>query len=259
MNNRDLVLLLTTRLDFSADHVVRELRRRGARYLRLDADLFSSTSVVTFDPLAAKWTIDHPDAGHIYLRASDIRSVYFRRPTVRRWFGDQSAEEHMFQNHWDTVVRSLMIAREACWVNHPAAVYEAEHKPIQLHLAHSVGLRCPKTSVSNAPPPADSFSMNDLAVVKGVDTVLIRNESKQHFGYAQIASISSLSPAEFRLSPAIFQQPIEPKTDIRVTIVGDKLFAAEIIHEGGGVKGDWRLRGRETTNRAVELPAALSS
>ena len=63
------------------------------------------------------------------------------------------------------------------------------------------------------------------------------------------------------LAPVTFQEKVEKVSDIRVTVVGDDVFAAEILSQGReSSKVDWRATDDPNLEHRVhELPSALVS
>ena len=62
-------------------------------------------------------------------------------------------------------------------------------------------------------------------------------------------------------SPAIYQRLVEKASDVRVTVIGDTIFACRIssqAHTDGAV--DWRAAGfRELEHRLIELPSDIKA
>ena len=61
------------------------------------------------------------------------------------------------------------------------------------------------------------------------------------------------------LAPVTFQENVEKSSDIRVTVVGDEVFAAEILSQGReSSKVDWRATDDpDLEHRMHELPPHL--
>jgi glutathione synthase/RimK-type ligase-like ATP-grasp enzyme len=58
--------------------------------------------------------------------------------------------------------------------------------------------------------------------------------------------------------PALFQEFIEARLDIRVTVIGQSLYTIEIESQKGSAKLDWRL-DLTVPMRAHELPREIAS
>lgn len=64
--------------------------------------------------------------------------------------------------------------------------------------------------------------------MKSLDTVLLRNGDKEAFVYSTVMTGDELMNSEYQLAPVVIQEYIYPKIDLRVTVVGDDIFAAKI-------------------------------
>ena len=63
-----------------------------------------------------------------------------------------------------------------------------------------------------------------------------------------------------RLAPGIFQEHIIKKTDIRVTLIGNQLFAAEIhSQDNKDTVTDWRALNTDLLTTPIELPTKIAS
>jgi glutathione synthase/RimK-type ligase-like ATP-grasp enzyme len=143
-------------------------------------------------------------------------------------------------------------------MNHPQATYSAEHKAIQLAVAHEVGFDVPDTIVSNSVAYLDAIaSADDYVAVKGLDTVLVREGDTETFGYTNIVARASLSQDCVQPAPAIFQQALRGKLDLRVTVVGPDVFAVSVTDGGKPIEGDWRRRKCAAQFNRVDLPETI--
>ena len=63
---------------------------------------------------------------------------------------------------------------------------------------------------------------------------------QEAFVYSNIVKGRELKVAELSLAPIIIQYYIQPKIDLRVTVVGESIYPVKILANGHGVEGDWR-------------------
>jgi glutathione synthase/RimK-type ligase-like ATP-grasp enzyme len=145
-----------------------------------------------------------------------------------------------------------MVFREARWVNHPAATYAAENKPLQLAVATQMGFTIPNTSIGNAIPP--NFAIEPRLAVKALDSFLVRQGKDDLFFYTSGFAPEEISPELCSEIPFIAQPFIHPKFDLRVTIVGQECFAAETQDR---IEGDWRLQKTSVRFRRIEVSSDL--
>ncbi len=177
------VLLIASRYDLTCDYVVAHLRRKSIPYLRLNTEDFTA-SAVELDPVCRRLVIQR--GGRSYcITPQGLRSVFFRRPVFLRDYGDdhRSPAERFSHLQWAAFVRNLMLFSEARWINNPVATYRAEHKAVQLSVAAHLGFAVPPTRVTNSPHPSSLGDGCRRVAVKGLDTVLLRADGYEVFGF----------------------------------------------------------------------------
>lgn len=95
--------------------------------------------------------------------------------------------------------------------------------------------------------------------VKTLDPGLLKIDSKEAFIYTNIVTGSELIKSNLRSAPVIIQECLSPKLDIRVTVVGRKVFSVKILREGKNINGDWRrIKKEELEYIPIELPNDIS-
>ncbi len=147
---------------------------------------------------------------------------------------------------------------KAKWINHPVNTYRAENKLYQLQCAQNVGLPTPKTFVGNILPKR--ITPTNKYIVKSLDTALFYDESQEYFTYSSVVSGNELAESNIKDAPVILQEFLEDKRDIRVTVIGDKLFPVGITKNGENIYGDWRKNAKEDLQYMPEtLPDDISN
>lgn len=235
------VLILASRFDVTCDLVVAQLRKRGTAYLRLNSEDLPSYQL-TLDPLAATCT-GVSDALTFELTAERLVSIYFRQPVFLRESATaiRPPEEQLARVHWATFLRSFMIFDACTWINHPVATYRAEHKAVQLAAAATLGFDLPATIFTNSTARAAEIAHDRHRVaLKGIDTVLVRDGGDELFGYTELVELASLSDETLAAIPVTLQESIDPKIDLRVTVLDDHAWCASVTDGSQGITGDWR-------------------
>ena len=257
-DNETDVLLISSRFDVTCDYIIRQLRKRAQRYLRLNTEDLQE-SIVELDPLSRHLRVERDDVRHVV--TPSLRSVLFRRPVSLREYGDNSRSptETFARYQWAAFVLNLMLFDEARWINTPSATYRAEHKALQLAVATSLGFAVPDTRVTNAPHRLLFEAGHNRIAVKGLDTVLVRADGHELFGYTTLEDIEELKPSEWRSAPATIQAALEPKIDIRVTVVEDRVFPVSITNQGRGIAGDWRVLKNHATYANCTIPNEVAT
>lgn len=251
------VLLLASRYDLSCDFITSRLKNKNVNYLRLNSEDLQDFHI-TLDPVRKILEIDVESSKYV-ITPDNLRSVFFRRPVFLREYGDdyRPPTERFSRIQWAAFLRNLMLFDEATWVNSPVATYRAEHKALQLSIAAQLGFPIPETCITNSPYPY-SLGHNPCRVaIKGLDTVLIRAEGQEIFGFTTFEDSSSLEPVSWQAAPATIQKALIHKLDIRASIIGDRVLAASITSRGKPISGDWRVQKSEATFSRVELPEVV--
>ena len=128
----------------------------------------------------------------------------------------------------------------------------------QLKCAKEIGLCIPKTFIGNILPQQISSSTNYS--VKSLDTALFYNDSKELFTYSSIVKGDELLDANIKNAPIILQECLEDKQDLRVTVIGNKLFSISITNKGKNIYGDWRKIPKEDLQYTeVSLPKDIET
>ena len=234
------VLILSSRTDFSCDYVVGQLATLGRPYLRLNTEDIPSHDI-SLDPLRKELRCRVKNTDFL-VRSPSLRSVWFRRSVYLRDSGSLvpvRADAQIARMQWAAFIRGLVVFDQAEWFNHPGATYLAEQKPLQLSVAKEVGFSVPQTLITNDATNAHFFSAERLAV-KGVDTIIGHESGEEVFAFTDILPRSQFNTESLRAFPAMVQEAIVPKVDLRVTVVGGAVFAASITRDGSEIAGDWR-------------------
>lgn len=141
----------------------------------------------------------------------------------------------------------------AAWMNWPQDTYLAESKPYQLLIAHRCGFNIPNTLVGNVV----SNDTNEPIIVKSLDTVLLREGNDCLFTYSTLTE--DISEEASASAPFMNQEYIKDKIDIRVTIIGNKLYAIRILADGHPIAGDWRIMPKESLQYVnIALPQSIA-
>lgn len=249
-------LIISSSIDYSTDLVCCRLEECGASYLRINRDCFSSYEIL-YDTECDHLIVEM--AGSRYrIGADTLKSVYFRAPVFLRTGKSFSLEEQLYRSQWSSFIRNLIVFDKAKWINHPVATYRAENKLYQLKQAKQFGLDIPKTWVGNVLP--EEISDSQLYIVKSLDTALFYDNGQELFTYSTMVTGCELRKAEIKDAPVIIQECICGKTDLRVTVVGDELYAVAIKKDGKHIEGDWRRTPKENLEYIpVDLPIGLQN
>jgi glutathione synthase/RimK-type ligase-like ATP-grasp enzyme len=261
-----IVLVLTNPGDEVADRVIARLRHRGAEVARFDPAELPQRSTLTMDLGAGRpsGVIRRPPGPPVVL--SDVMSVWYRRPGDFRLPAYERRQTAQFaRTELKAALGGALRSLECLWMNHPGDITEAGYKAEQLIRADMLGLRIPATCITSEPAAAKAFHQahrGDIIIkVLGDPRVYSPGE-----GPGPVSMIfTSLLPADainkfdrVRDAPVFLQEHVRKRSDIRVTVVQDEVFAVSIDSQGEtGSTVDWRRIGWRLPHQIIDLPAGL--
>ncbi|HEY0476167.1 MAG TPA: hypothetical protein VGD37_01505 [Kofleriaceae bacterium] len=226
-----------------------------------------------------------------YPTGAAVTLAYDRAGFRGHWAGDVH-EPHAISAVWQNLVVGTALpemspgARETCVAASELAVIglldslgvfqldpranqvRADNKPHQLRIAQCAGLDIPDTIVTNDPEAVRGFARRCGPVVAKM-LVQPASTGPAVDGEASVVFTTALSDPDLEqldgldLCPMIFQQQIENRLDVRVTMVGRRVFAAAIDREArGGDDPDWRRQSyaedRSLVWSSYELPGDVA-
>ncbi|MGD1094030.1 MAG: MvdC/MvdD family ATP grasp protein [Bryobacteraceae bacterium] len=152
------------------------------------------------------------------------------------------ASEEFASREWRMAIRSLpYFCDHALWVNPLVSQHEINFKPYQLRLAHEVGFQTPTSFFTNDPEAVlKLFSTFDEVVYKTLGWCIFPPDEVIYTSKVSREMVDE-SREGIGKAPGIFQQFIRKKSELRVTVVGDEVFAVSIDsakHSTATV--DWR-------------------
>jgi len=254
-----MILLVTNKRDITVDLIVLELQRRGLDYFRLNTE----------DADKLSWTMEGGNPSKIILSNGvravalpEITGVYYRRPLAPDLRADlaHGVAEYVVAE-WASLMRSFWNALEGRWLNSPYAIQRAEDKPRQMAVAQAQGLMVPDTLITNDATAALEFTAAGPTIAKPLRRGLIEdpNGPGQVMFTSRIA-VEHLEREAIALAPVIFQREIRKHSDLRVTVVDDKVFAATILsQEYAETEVDWRCGSQlEVRHEVFDLSAEIA-
>jgi glutathione synthase/RimK-type ligase-like ATP-grasp enzyme len=234
------VLILSTIADVATDHVVQGLTKNGVSHHRVNTEALPFDRTLTFDLRDGL----PPSLGFDGLERLNPTAIWYRRvrSPVRPPEMQEGIYEFCLQENRAALLGSVAGFR-ARWMSHPADVWSAELKPYQLCIAQRLGLRIPDTLVTNNPNEIrEAFRRFGSMIVKPARSGYAVVDGQERSIYTSRLLDEHLEYLhEARLSPAIYQELIPKRYDVRVTVVGTQIFAAAIHSQNDADAAvDWR-------------------
>ncbi len=198
---------------------------------------------------------------------NDIDAIWYRRSSIganipkdmdKQLLGPAINES---KNLFQGAINSLDVFK----FDNIANVRRASDKHLQLKIAKNIGLTIPDTLITNSADIVRSFynkhqrhivtkMHSSFAVYRdGIENVVFTNDvTKEH-----IEDLEGLN-----LCPMVFQNKIEKKLELRVTVVGYNVFSYSIDSQSSeDAKTDWRKEGNTMVGnwKPYELPQKIKN
>jgi glutathione synthase/RimK-type ligase-like ATP-grasp enzyme len=156
-----------------------------------------------------------------------------------------------------------LLSLDAYWLNHPLANRRARHKPLQLSLAAREGLALPETCVTRDPTEIrELYRRWDGRMIGKLVAGPPAGESAEDMYVVYTTRLEEgdlSSDAALSAAPAIYQRLVEKAYDLRVTLVGDRVFPCRInSQEREDASTDWRARQGELVYEPCEIDDDLA-
>lgn len=254
-----MILIVTSKRDLTSDFIVLELQRRGLPYLRLNTEDLPKGTFYCRPELDDAWHFELEGAP---FDLALVKAAYFRRPGTPEPLPEINETERTYSTaEWQATLQSLYWAIGDRWLNAPYAIALAEDKVRQLTLARKLGFRIPETLIGNAPAAAQAFTAGGGVIGKPLRNAVVSGPGSDRVVFTSRVAIDvHTDPRTVRACPLILQQEIKKRYDVRVTVVGDQVFAATIDSQcNPDTEVDWRMTSTpDLQHSAYSLPPEVS-
>jgi hypothetical protein len=231
-----MILILASKRDVHARGVASALEHAGQPVAIVDAGTLGNGATLSYAIGAEPTAVFANDER---IEFGNATCVWGRRPRmghVAEGIRDPNVRSFCRQE-WSDLLQGLFLNSSARFVN-PVLAEFAAVKPRQLHVARQVGLRIPDTLITSDPDCAGAFIERHRGQVihKALTAPKQKLLDTKIWDESHRAALEALP-----LAPVMFQELIRGPADVRVTFVGNQLFAARIATELGASGVDSRL------------------
>ncbi len=254
------VLLISHSKDFfNIDNVAAALMERGVSHLRLNSDRFPESMKISESVDASGHQVIVETENGTF-NTKDIGAVWPRKiwhPII---------ETPMEEKYLTASVREAMAVRTSLfqalshvpWIDPLPAMTKASDKYYQLRCAQQVGIRIPKTIISNDSTAVKQFyaKLNTEMVCKLHTPLSFGMGADAFFLYTTKVAPEDLDDMDMlSLCPMIFQELIPKAYELRIAYIDGQCFSGKIQTHGAM---DWRIADPKTTYwEEYELPEMI--
>jgi glutathione synthase/RimK-type ligase-like ATP-grasp enzyme len=257
-----MILIISNESDVTTDFVIAQL---GESFIRFNSEHFANRGALSFE-FSQRGSIGVIDFEGRTVSLDEVSAVYYRRPGALRLSEALTDPGVLRYAHaeYSALLDALNRVLDVRWVNHPLSVARAESKPLQLKLAQKVLMRLPRTIVTNSPDRAREFvrTVGAPIIAKTIRQPRVAIAEREHILYTSDVPQEDISTLDsIALAPCILQERIEKVADVRVTVVGDQVFAVMIESQGDpSTRTDWRVGDAlRLKHKQVDLPKLVAT
>ena len=255
-----MLLIVTNKTDYTADFLVLELQKQGVEYVRFNTEDFPTSIGVSVD-LNPSGDFD----GYFviygkHLAFSDIGSIWYRRPLpplLSQAAFDPAAIDFITTESRYTL-DSLWRVLPCFWVSHPDKLRTAETKLHQLITAARLGLSVPETLITTSPEKARCFyTAHRQIIYKPQRYIQVDREERVDLIYTNLVDEGKAKHFdEVCFAPSLFQKYIPKSSELRITVIGDRVLTVEIHSQDNELtRYDWRrANSTDLRHTPYELP-----
>ena len=254
-----MIVVVSHPRDAHAMRVLDRLSERGEQAFLFDVADFPDRATLTLDfaePAKPVAWVDHATSGNV--RVGDATAVWWRRPQLPQLGAvTDDAARGFVHGEWHEAVHGLYRLLDCPWMNAPDRNDAGSRKPLQLQVASRLGLRVPQTLMTS-----DSAEARRFADRLGLGNVVYKIFSATHQVWRETRRLTEGDLPmldSLRLAPVIFQELVPAVADLRVTIVGDDVFAMAIDSRGTSYDVDFRVGLAQARTSAVLLPGDVET
>jgi hypothetical protein len=242
-----MILLLTTDGDQHADHVELLLRQRGGDVVRLDPGRFPSRASVSLAYSAAGrgGYVLHAAGQAVDLGA--VTAAWYPRPqppTLHEELADPAMRK-LVQEECNQFMEDTWSCLDCLWLpGSPQVTHRAMRKALQLKVAGALGFELPPTLFTTSPDDFLEFYRrhNGNVISKPAELSFSGLLGDRCYRYTEVVSKREVACADaVRYCPVIFQAYVPKRVELRITVVGRRVFAGEIHSQASNhTRHDWR-------------------
>lgn len=247
------ILIIT----FSQDNeclglVEKALLAKNAQPYRFNTDLFPTEVRISLEENqeGTKWILSLPQGE---LDLDEVTGVWYRRVRL----GEKLPAEMAKQLREPSILESREVffgmmealGKKTFILDPCHRVKYASHKQLQLQVAREVGLEIPRTLTTNHPGAVREFiptcENGMIAKMLSSFSVYDDEDKKEKVVYTNPVTREDLEDLSgLSLCPMTFQENVPKKLELRITIVGKRIFAAAVDSGKSPLgKNDWRRDG----------------
>jgi MvdD family ATP-grasp ribosomal peptide maturase len=233
---------------------MKAIEAQGGQAFRFDTDRFpTEVSLDIYYTNGRKRQI--LSAGEQKLDLTEVSSVWYRRiaigARIPRAMESQFREASVKES--EVTIKGMIASVKGFHLDRLPSIRLADNKQLQLQVAREIGLDTPRTLITNNPQTVKEFAdeCEQGMVTKMLSSFAIYDkQGQEQVVFTNPVTTSDLEYLDgLRFCPMTFQEKVPKALELRITIVGERVFTAAIDSQRcQRAKDDWRREGVSLIN-----------
>ncbi|MFH1661841.1 MAG: MvdC/MvdD family ATP grasp protein [Candidatus Falkowbacteria bacterium] len=235
------ILVISNKFDVHTDSVVFHLNEMGESVIRINTEDFRKNSINWRS--CNDWSIATHENRTV--NPSKIKSVYVRRMAPINTDDIQSDYKEFVKDESQVMLDALpFLLSEVLFIDDPLIRGRSSNKIVQLVMAEQSGLLIPNTLITNQFDQVEKFCAQQKTIYKTLNVPII-DFKKNGLGMINTTVIYENDLQSIKnsidVAPCIFQEYVEKCFELRIHIIGKKIFSVKIDSQNyKGAEVDWR-------------------
>lgn len=260
------ILIVTNKIDPHSDLVIKELRKRKAKYFRLNTEHMHTDYDVSVEVNNEKNSYDISNRiNGKKVDSSIVSKIWWRRPEQLSLSNLNGIPKHLHEfvrREYTALIRSIAAVSEEQgigFVNLPTAMLNANNKAKQQLIAKKVGFEIGDSLFTNNSGQIQRV-LPQSKIVKPIDgsAPIVLDDGSEMSIFTNVVSVTEplLSSNKKECFEATYlQELLEPVCEYRVTVFDNNVFAYT-VDMNQSTKVDWRRRpfGEISFSKIADFP-----
>lgn len=266
-----MILIITNEDDMHADIIESKFFEKGANFFRLNLDEYPSEYKTHIELLntSVNGSIKRVSNGHS-TSIRDIHSVWLRKPGEFSFLSKNLSKQELLFSRQETehALFSLLYSLDCFWMSHPLSLRGSQWKGEQLQRAVSYGFKVPRSLITTDPLKVTEFYQQcpNGMIFKVMSNPFLASDAVNTGEREADGLATTLITPEMldeldsvRELPSHFQEYIAKQYELRVTVIGKRVFAAKIhSQDDERTKTDFRDFSAEILYEKADLSDELA-